>query len=265
MRPCTTHDVATSSGTLSGTGRILAAGTAEYLRRSAVGTARQWHGVARGAGERTLAKAECGARWWQWWQWRGGSGGRVGAGWERWHRQRWHGLGVRLQDRVAHAVADFEAHLLSLWRRGRDGAAAFLPADKREVARVEAGAVVRVDEVDAGVLVVDEDLAVDDGGHGVVVFHLHHARLGFAGCQQKKNVSGGTEAPGAARERVQARRHGRSERQPLSLGGAASTRASKQAASGTAWQQSSNRASEQASKLASGEQQTRQAEGLCTG
>lgn len=67
-------------------------------------------------------------------------------------------LGVGLQDRVGHAVTHLPARRLRLGRERRDLAAALLAADERQLALVHARAVVRVDEVDAGELVLDEDL-----------------------------------------------------------------------------------------------------------
>ena len=89
---------------------------------------------------------------------------------------------VRLEHgRVRDAVADLDALGRRLGGDGGDEAAALLAADEGKLALVQAGAVVGVDEVDAGVLVLDEDAAGLELGHGVVVLHLHHAgRAGLA-------------------------------------------------------------------------------------
>ena len=49
---------------------------------------------------------------------------------------------ARAEHRVGDTLADAEARRLGLGRRGGDGAAALLPGDEGEVARVEAAAVV---------------------------------------------------------------------------------------------------------------------------
>lgn len=86
-------------------------------------------------------------------------------------------LGVRLKHGgVGDAVAHLDALRLRLGRDRSHEAAAFLPADERELALVQTAAVVRVDEVDARVLVRHEHAAGRQLGDGVVVLHLHHGR-----------------------------------------------------------------------------------------
>ena len=74
------------------------------------------------------------------------------------------------------AVAHLDTLRLGLGGHGGDEAAALLAADERELALVQTAAMVRVDEVDAAVLVLDEDAAGRELRDGVVVLHLHHGR-----------------------------------------------------------------------------------------
>ena len=86
-------------------------------------------------------------------------------------------LGVRLKHGgIGDAVAHLDALRLRLGRDRGHEAAALLPADERELALVQTAAVVRVDEVDARVLVRHEHAAGRQLGDGVVVLHLHHGR-----------------------------------------------------------------------------------------
>ena len=91
---------------------------------------------------------------------RRGSGGTASCAWpatachfpearpiggQLWPRQVGHHFldhAARAEHRVGDALADAEARRLGLGRRGGDGAAALLPGDEGEVARVEAAAVV---------------------------------------------------------------------------------------------------------------------------
>lgn len=101
-------------------------------------------------------------------------------------------LGIGLEDRVGHALANLEAHGLGLrkaisdaqaedrksmpgtaiWKRsqahlGGDGSnytATLLTADEGQITLVQATTVVGVDEVDACKLVLDKNLTVGDGG-----------------------------------------------------------------------------------------------------
>jgi len=63
-------------------------------------------------------------------------------------------LRVAAENGIRDPVADLQSQALSLRRDVSDLAAALLTADEREVAGVQTGAVVRVNEVDAGEAVI---------------------------------------------------------------------------------------------------------------
>mmetsp|Transcript_961 Transcript_961/g.2333 ORF Transcript_961/g.2333 Transcript_961/m.2333 type:complete len:401 (+) Transcript_961:39-1241(+) len=85
-------------------------------------------------------------------------------------------LAVRLEDAaVRDAVANL-AELLSLRADCDDGASSLLSPDERELSLVQTAAVVRVNEVDSGVLVFDDDASRRELWRGVVRFDLHDAR-----------------------------------------------------------------------------------------
>ena len=81
-------------------------------------------------------------------------------------------LGVRAKDRVGDALSDGNAGRFGFLGHRRHFAAAFLAADKGQIALVQAFAVVRVNEINAGKLVVDNDTAGFEFGDGKVVFDL---------------------------------------------------------------------------------------------
>lgn len=79
-------------------------------------------------------------------------------------------LGVRSKDGIGDPVA--HGHARDVVGDGRYHTGTFLAADKGEIAFVEAFAVVGVDKVDTGELVLDNDAAGGYGGSGKVGFDL---------------------------------------------------------------------------------------------
>lgn len=100
-------------------------------------------------------------------------------------------LGVGSKDRVGNPITDADSLRRRFVRDRRDGTTAFLSTDKGQITSVEALAVVRVDEVDASELVLDNDLACLEFGRGKVVFDLEDTGVpgladdgGLCWCQQ---------------------------------------------------------------------------------
>mmetsp|Transcript_40398 Transcript_40398/g.121720 ORF Transcript_40398/g.121720 Transcript_40398/m.121720 type:complete len:370 (+) Transcript_40398:450-1559(+) len=98
-------------------------------------------------------------------------------------------LGVRPEDGVRHLVPHLDALGGGLVTDGGDDAPALLPADEGQVARVHPLAVVRVDEIDAGELVLHNDLPRFEGRTGEVRLNLE--RVGITDFADDGRLHGG--------------------------------------------------------------------------